>query len=214
MCKSQIRSYCIAPILWALKEKNNIIQCIITMSTGCLCGAECLYLAFTPLYVYFCSKCSLHGIFDDNKLNLSWNHWELNKGKLPNNKDIWFGSSAHEKLELSFLPACIPPQISPPPLPCVQCLVFSGSCGIRDIWGRRRGWCTVNPATKRHRLRMCLFWLRGRRWVLWQLCFKAHRHDKASYEFWAAWMAAECIKVRKEMNGGRKKFAQELGARS
>ncbi len=45
----------------------KISQCIIPVSAACLCGVEFLHLAFTLLYVYFYPKCSLHGIFDDNK---------------------------------------------------------------------------------------------------------------------------------------------------
>lgn len=49
-------------------------------------------------------------------------------------------------------PARIPLQLF---LLYFQCLVFSGLCGIRDIWGRNG--CTANLATERQRL--CLFWI-------------------------------------------------------
>lgn len=92
-------------------------------------GVEFLRLALAPLYVYIYPKCSLHGIFDDNKWSLSWYRWELNKGTLPNNKDIWFGSGTREKLELALF--LLSPSLA-------LCLVFSGSRGIRDIWGGTR----------------------------------------------------------------------------
>lgn len=65
------------------------------------------------------------------------------------------------------LPARIPRQL---PLLCFQRLVFSGLCGIRDIWGEI-GHTQRNPATEREQRVFTLD--SGRRWGLWQMCFQA-----------------------------------------